>query len=325
MLHASSTVLSFQPATRLRCLSRINPSICHLSSHQFRLRTTRQFSAVINTAHDNSLLDPYDILRNLSKKGDDDVTQISFPTYLSPTKLESFSKCPQAFFFLYILQLTPDPPMTPQLARGIICHKALEDLYDLKPDDRSLANLENLFRREWCRLRGERGANATILTTTNVDDETKMKHANEYDTLFREFGEEGQIEGYDLKSEIEWGRSSIQLLRNYYSLEDPRTLSPIEREMWVNARFSTSTTTADSNNAIDFVVRGKIDRIDLLPPSDTSSNNKLQLQIIDYKTGKKPWLKYSHKVNERIAKEQFWKMKVYCKYLSIFNNNCLSL
>jgi hypothetical protein len=202
--------------------------------------------------------------------------------------------------------------MTPQLARGIICHKALEDLYDLKPDDRSLTNLENLFRRAWYRLRGERRENATVPIANNVDDETKMKHANEYDTLFREIGNEGQIEGYDLKSEIEWGRSSIQLLRNYYSLEDPRTLSPVEREMWVNARFSTSATT-DSNNAIDFVVRGKIDRIDILPPSDIS-NNKLQLQIIDYKTGKKPWLKYSHKVNERIAKEQFWKMKVYCKY-----------
>lgn len=151
--------------------------------------------------------------------------------------------------------------------------------------------------------------NATINSANNVD-ETKTKHGNEYDTLFRELGEDGQIEGYDMESEIEWGRSSIQLLRNYYSLEDPRTLSPVEREMWVNARFSTSTTT-DSNNSIDFVVRGKIDRIDILLPTP---NNKLQLQIIDYKTGKKPWLKYSHKVNERIAKEQFWKMKVYCKY-----------
>ena len=309
LLHASSTILSFQSASRLRCLSRINPSN-HPSSHHSKLITTRQFSAVENTANDNSLLDPYDILRSLSKKGDD--AQISFPTYLSPTKLESFSKCPQAFFFLYILQLSPDPPMTPQLARGIICHKALEDLYDLRPEDRSLTNLENLFRREWNRLRGERRANATI-TTANVD-ETKTKHNDEYDTLFRELGEEGRIEGYDLKSEIEWGKGSLELLRNYYSLEDPCTLSPVEREMWVNARFSTSTTT-DSDNAIDFVVRGKIDRIDLLPPTTLRpSNNKLQLQIIDYKTGKKPWLKYSHKVNERIAKEQFWKMKVYCKY-----------
>lgn len=301
MLHASFTILSFQSASL-----RINPLILfHPLSHHSKLITTRQFSAVENTY--NSLLDPYDILKRLSKKGDD--TQISFPTYLSPTKLESFSKCPQAFFFLYILQLSPDPPMTPQLARGIICHKALEDLYDLRPEDRSLSNLENLFRREWNRLRGERRVNATINFANNVD-ETKTKHGNEYDTLFRELGEDGQIEGYDMESEIEWGRSSIQLLRNYYSLEDPRTLSPVEREMWVNARFSTSTTT-DSNNSIDFVVRGKIDRIDILLPTP---NNKLQLQIIDYKTGKKPWLKYSHKVNERIAKEQFWKMKVYCKY-----------
>jgi hypothetical protein len=66
-------------------------------------------------------------------------------------------------------------------------------------------------------------------------------------------------------------------------------------------------------------VRGKIDRIDILPPTTPDTSNKLQLQIIDYKTGKKPWLKYSHKVNKRIEKEQFWKMKVYCKYYSFHN------
>ena len=74
-----------------------------------------------------------------------DLESIPYPTHYSPTSLETFKKCPQAFFFLYILKLTQDPPMTEPLARGIICHTALEEVFDLKPQERTLANLENLL------------------------------------------------------------------------------------------------------------------------------------------------------------------------------------
>ncbi len=82
--------------------------------------------------------------------------------------------------------------------------------------------------------------------------------------------------------------------------------------MWVQASFDSS------SNQNDFIVRGKIDRINILP----STSDIIKLQIIDYKTGeakshyfillfivssfvshstgKKPWFKYSNKVNERI-------------------------
>lgn len=245
----------------------------------------------------DTLLDPYVILQNSTKQ--DDPT-IPFPTYLSPTSLETFSKCPQAFFFLYILKLTPDPPMTPQLARGIICHTALEELYDLSPDDRSLTNLENLFRKEWNRLRG--GREDPLINYHSLQN-NETKKGNEYDVLFRDLDDDGRISGYDIESEINWGKSSLDLLKNYYDLEDPRTKFPVARELWVQAPFDSA------SNENDFIVRGKIDRIDILP----MISDKIQLQIIDYKTGKKPWFKYSHKVNERIRGEQFWKMKVYCE------------
>ncbi len=194
--------------------------------------------------------------------------------------------------------------MTPQLARGIICHTALEDLYDLSPDDRSLKNLENLFRREWKKLRGERKENAPIATDDGEDNynslqNTKEKKESNYDVLFREEA------GYDIESEIDWGKSSLDLLQNYYDLEDPRTKNPVAREMWVQARFET----LESTESSDFTVRGKIDRIDVLP----TTSDKIKLQIIDYKTGKMPWFKYSHEVNDRITQEQFWKMKIYCE------------
>lgn len=103
----------------------------------------------------------------------------------------------------------------------------------------------------------------------------------------------------------------MELLRNYYELENPGEVTnpnPLTREMWVNARFAS----IDSDEADEeFIVRGKIDRIDILP----STSDKVRLQIIDYKTGKHPNFKYSPVVNDRIAKEQFWKMRVYALML----------
>jgi hypothetical protein len=122
--------------------------------------------------------------------------------------------------------------MTPQLARGIICHTALEELYDLSPNNTSLANLENLFRKEWNRLRGRRenGKECDIGDALiAADDEknknhflpnSKTKKENKYDVLFREHDDDKRIAGYDIESEIKWGKSSLDLLKNYYDLED---------------------------------------------------------------------------------------------------------
>lgn len=315
---AAST--SFQTA-RFRCPRKASPPIFH-GSCPSQLTITRFFSAAeetargsITTEKKDKLLDPYAILRNLTNQ---DVPEIPFPTYLSPTSLETFHKCPQAFFFLYILRLTPDPPMTPQLARGIICHTALEELYDMSPDDRSLTNLENLFRKEWNRLRGDRRDNDVVATNDGKNNNhalqnTGTKKENEYDVLFREHGDDGRIAGYDIESEIDWGKYSLDLLKNYCDLEDPRIKSPVARELWVQARFA-------SANSNDFIVRGKIDRIDRVDILPTTSD-QIQLQIIDYKTGKKPWFKYSQKINDKIAKEQFWKMKVYCEFEQVLALN----
>jgi hypothetical protein len=305
--------ISFLTA-RSRCTTRATPPIFHRSRHS-QLTIPRFFNASEKTARGSTtnekdnLLDPYIILRHLTNQ---EAPTIPLPTHYSPTSLETFSKCPQAFFFLHILKLTPDPPMTPMLARGIICHTALEELYDLSPGERSLTNLENLFRREWNRLRGERKENALIATDNGKDDCNTLQNIEKekksnYDILFREnsHGDDGRVTGYDIESEIDWGKSSLDLLKNYYDLEDPKTKNPVAREMWVQARFAS----AKSIDTSDFIVRGKIDRIDILP----TTSDKIQLQIIDYKTGKKPWLKYSRKVNDRITQEQFWKMKIYCE------------
>ena len=266
---------------------------------------TRLFSST--TDKEQLDLDPYDILRdlqNIQNKDEDIIISIPHPTHYSPTSLETFKKCPQAFFFLYILKLSQD--LTEPLARGIICHTALEEVFDLKPQERTLANLENLFRRGWSKVRGERGSEE------DDTNETNRKKENKYDVLFRDKEGSGTA---DIEKEIEWGKSSLELLRSYYELEDPKNITspnPIVNEMWVNARIPTSSTD-DKDECIE--LKGKIDRIDVLP-NDNSVDEKVQLQILDYKTGKKPWFKYSKRFNDKIFEESFWKMKVYAMMLS---------
>lgn len=275
----------------------------------------------IPNENDGELLDPYDILRKLQNLTNEDNPTIPFPAHFSPTSLEQFHKCPQAFFFLYILKLTPDPPMTPELARGILCHTAIEEVFDLRPADRTLFNLENLFRRAWKKVRGEREVKNPILSEFDdgVDDgersrgsktEEKVgKTQSQYDTLFRN---QDNDYAYDIQSEIEWGESSLLLLKNYFELEDLRAQSPLMREMWVHARLPL--VNANNDHVDDVILKGKIDRIDILPKHHFD-DSKVHLQIIDYKTGKKPWFKYSQSVNDRIFQDQFWKMKVYALML----------
>lgn len=287
-IHTETMMLRavFVRASYPRILSRTTSSSSHLKAASLLDQEDNQAAA--------ALLDPYEILR------DQNLNEIPLPNKLSPTSLESFTKCHQAFFFQYILKLKPDPPMTPELARGIICHKALEDVFELAPPQRTLDNLQNLFRKEWGSLRGDRESNS------NVVAREREYSTESYDSLFRidNHGHTNESSPFDINAEIDWGQSSLQLLKNYYDLEDPRNVTPLMREMWVNAQFPTEDT--DS-----FIVRGKIDRIDLI----SSNNTGASLRILDYKTGKKPHFKYSATFNERIANEQFWKMKVYALIL----------
>lgn len=262
-------------------------------------------------------LDPYEVLK---------LNKIPLPSKLSPTSLECFTKCHQAFFFLHILKLKPDPPMTPELARGIICHKALEDVFDLTPPQRTLENLQNLFRREWSEKRRHRQQHQQ--EQFNNDGALKNENSSEsesYDSLFRIDDNGGGIASnatspYDIDAEIDWGQTSLQMLKNYYELEDPRNVTPLMREMWVHAKFPTCDTESDAHVELrdgeedpHFIVRGKIDRIDIMLRSN--NHEGAILRIIDYKTGKKPHFKYSAATNERISNEQFWKMKVYALVL----------
>jgi hypothetical protein len=148
-------------------------------------------------------------------------------------------------------------------------------------------------------------------------NEQRLKE--EYALLFET--EDGER---DIEAEREWGQSALQLLENYYRSEDPKTVvrpNPYKREVWVSANLTadpslgiTSTTgsTAQSNNDDNtFLVRGIVDRLDMVKLTSRS----VALRVVDYKTGKAPTLKYSQSMNQQIFEKNFWQLKIYALLL----------
>ncbi|KAL3937954.1 MAG: hypothetical protein SGBAC_007036 [Bacillariaceae sp.] len=226
----------------------------------------------------------------------DQLGEIPLPKALSPSAVLTFKQCPQSFLLQYLYKIRQ--PKTTALAKGSMCHEALEKVFDLDPDDRNLENLQNLLRKCWGESRFDK----------------------DYKDLFDD--EDGQR---DIQTEKEWGESALQLLQNYYKVEDPRSIvrpNPLRREIWLHNHLAldpslgVTSPTHDSSLNIKksdtFYVRGIVDRIDMVRMPET---NQVVLRIVDYKTGKAPNLKYSRPTNERIVEEAFYQLKIYALLL----------
>ena len=167
---------------------------------------------------------------------------------LSPSRAGDFKTCPQLFKFRAIDKV-PEPPSVYQ-ARGTTAHLALQRLFDDAESERTPERLYDLFREAWTEVRGE----------------------EEFAELFE-----------NLDQEREWGIESMELLANYFSIEDPTSFEPEDREL-------------DMLEDLDgMMIRGILDRI------DRESDGRLI--ITDYKTGKAP--------PERYALSSFFALKIY--------------
>eukprot|EP00977_Amphora_coffeiformis_P023674 scaffold13933_cov219-Amphora_coffeaeformis.AAC.1 len=224
--------------------------------------------------------------------------QMTYPKALSPSAINEFLQCPQSFLFQYIYGLRQ--PTTTALAKGSICHEALEKVFDLDSEDRTLEHLQNLFRKAW----------------------SQKRRGKEYGQLFQHDSE------WDLEAETAWGREALQLLENYVHYEDPRQVvrpNPLKREVWVRAnlpldprRGSTGYVVPSppqeegddepSGNDETFLVRGIVDRLDMVRDKTDSS---IVLRLTDYKTGKAPDLKYSQAMNDKIVAQNFFQLQIY--------------
>jgi len=74
----------------------------------------------------------------------DDFGPIPFPKHLSPSSAMAFKECPQSFLFQYLYNIKQ--PTNHVLAKGSMCHSALEHIFDLDPKDRTIDNLHNMLR-----------------------------------------------------------------------------------------------------------------------------------------------------------------------------------
>jgi putative RecB family exonuclease len=162
------------------------------------------------------------------------------PRSLSPSKVSSFTDCALAFRFSAIDRL-PEPP-TAAATRGTLVHTALERLHVLAPGDRTL------------------DAALACLDEAAVD----LAADPEYVQL-----DLGEDEAATFRAE------AADLVRNYFRLEDPRTIRTIGLELRVEAE-------------IDGIhLRGIIDRLEL----DADG----ELVVTDYKTGSAPSTQYERK------------------------------
>ena len=112
---------------------------------------------------------------------------------VSPSRLSDFKQCPQLFKFRSIDRLLE--PATIYQARGTTAHLALQRLYGLDAVERTPERLYDLFREAWAEVR---------------DDE--------YPDMFE-----------TVEEERAWGIESMELLANYFSVEDPRKIAPVIR------------------------------------------------------------------------------------------------
>jgi putative RecB family exonuclease len=121
---------------------------------------------------------------------------LALPTSLSPSKVSSFTDCALAFRFSAIDRL-PEPPSTPA-TKGTLVHAALERLFDLPPDQRTLP-----------------------AALTAVDEAFELLRLDpDYTEL-----------GLDADTEAAFLDEAEQLVRRYFQLEDPTTVHPIGLEL----------------------------------------------------------------------------------------------
>jgi putative RecB family exonuclease len=124
-----------------------------------------------------------------------------FPASLSPSRASDFTTCPLLFRFRSIDRL-PEEPSAPAV-RGTLVHRALETLFDLPAQERTVEAAAGLVERAF--------------------EEMEQKDPASADTMRR--GPDGSV-----------AIDAAPLLTAYFGMEDPSRLEPHAREVGVSAQ-----------------------------------------------------------------------------------------
>lgn len=180
----------------------------------------------------------------------------SFDPALSASRAKEYLKCPLQYR-LHVVDRIKEPP-TRATAAGTLVHSVLEKLFDVAQADRNEDTAMGLFDQEWA------------ATRESLDDVVAM------------FDDEAALD--------QWINETRDVVRGYFTLENPQRLEPAAREKRVDAY------THDGVR-----LRGFIDRIDRNPAGE--------LRVVDYKTGKAP--------SPRFQDEALFQMRFYALLLKL--------
>ncbi|MBM6546402.1 PD-(D/E)XK nuclease family protein [Janibacter sp. YIM B02568] len=172
------------------------------------------------------------------------------PPALSPSRAADFKQCPLKYRFRTIDRLYEAP--SPAAARGTLVHAALETLFDLPATERTPEAAVAMLPQRWAELVEERPELAPMLTDRELDEST-------------------------------WFADAEDLVRRWFTLEDPTRLEPSDRELLVEV------------DVDGLTLRGIIDRLDIAPTGE--------VRVVDYKTGRSP--------SERFESSALFQMKFY--------------
>ncbi|MDZ7733060.1 MAG: PD-(D/E)XK nuclease family protein [Acidimicrobiia bacterium] len=175
---------------------------------------------------------------------------LELPSSLSPSKVSAFKDCALAFRYSAIDKL-PEPP-TVAATRGTLVHAALERLFVLEPRERTLA------------------AGLSCLA------EAFEALSTEPDFVDLELDEPATATFLD---------EAEQLVRRYFTLEDPTSVHPIGIELFLEVELG------------GLHLRGIIDRLEL--------DDDGELIVTDYKTGAAPSQNYEQ---HRLGGVQFYSL-----------------
>ena len=172
---------------------------------------------------------------------------------LSPTRAYSFNDCQLLFRYRTIDKL-PERPGAAAF-KGTLIHSVLEDMFDLPASDRTLDTVSGLLPAALEKFLAE---------------EPEVAFAIDESLEWPGGASEPSVESQQLLLS-----SARSLTAKYFTLEDPRTLNPSEREHHVEVELGAQK------------IHGIIDRVERTAAGD--------IRISDYKTGKSPKPAWAHK------------------------------
>ncbi|WP_280699705.1 RecB family exonuclease [Kitasatospora sp. GP82] len=188
------------------------------------------------------------------------------PTGLSPSRAGDFMTCP-LLYRLRVIDRLPEPPSA-AATRGTVVHAVLERLFDHAPAERTPERALSLLRPQWQRLLSERPELAELFPGN--DEQIPRNDGQSPGNSEQSPGNDGQSPGdADSSALARWLGDAEKLLGQWFRLEDPTRLHPVERELYVE-------TVLDSG----LLLRGYIDRVDVAPTGE--------VRLVDYKTGRAP-------------------------------------